>query len=155
MTRRMVIALLALVGAFIAAYLTLYKTGVLGTIACSVGSCETVQASRWATFLGLPVAAWGLGFYLTLFAVALVGLGERFVDSVPYGWLLAALTGWGFLFSAWLTALEAFWIGAWCAWCVVSALIATTVFVLALADLRALRRDLRATDAVEVQAPVQ
>ena len=136
----MLIALLALIGAFVAAYLTLYKLGALGAISCSVGSCETVQASRWSTFLGLPVAAWGLGFYVTLFAVAVTGMGARFADSIEFAWLLVALTGWGFLFSAWLTAVEAFWIGAWCQWCVISALIATTVFVLAVMDLLAMRR---------------
>jgi len=146
MTKRMLIAVLALVGAFIAAYLTLYKVGALGALSCSVGSCETVQASRWSTFLGLPVAAWGLGFYMTLFAVAVIGLGERFADSVEFAWLLVALTGWGFLFSAWLTALEAFWIEAWCQWCVISALIATTLFVIAVIDLLALRR---APDAID------
>ena len=149
MTKRMLIAVFALIGAFIATYLTLYKLGALGALSCSIGSCETVQASRWSTFLGLPVAAWGLGFYVTLFAVAVVGLGERFADSIEFAWLLAALTGWGFLFSAWLTALEAFWIDAWCQWCIISALIATTVFILAILDLIAMRRD---RDGVEPAA---
>lgn len=143
----MLIAVLALIGAFIATYLTLYKIGALGALSCSVGSCETVQASRWSTFLGLPVAAWGLGFYVTLFAVAVTGMGERFEDSIEFAWLLVALTGWGFLFSAWLTALEAFWIDAWCQWCVISALIATAVFVLAVLDLLAVRRDRSPMDA--------
>ena len=56
----MLIALLALVGALIAAYLTLYKVGVIGELVCQVGSCERVNSSRWAVFLGVPVAAWGL-----------------------------------------------------------------------------------------------
>ena len=55
-------ALISLLGLFLGAYLTLYKFGVIGTLACNVGSCETVQTSRWSTFLGLPVATWGVGF---------------------------------------------------------------------------------------------
>ena len=136
----MSIALLALTGAFVATYLALYKIGAIGSITCSVGSCETVQSSRWAVFLGLPVAAWGVGYYLAVLAVAMAGLHERFAGSAWVGWALLALTAWGFAFSGWLTALEAFVIGAWCQWCVVSATIATLLFVLASFDVIAARR---------------
>ena len=54
-------ALISLLGLFLGAYLTLYKFGVIGTLACGVSSCEKVQTSRWSVFLGLPVATWGLG----------------------------------------------------------------------------------------------
>jgi uncharacterized membrane protein len=47
---------------------------------------------------------------------------------------LLALTGWGVLFSGWLTYLELFVIHAICRWCVVSAVIALVLFVLALWD---------------------
>ena len=70
----MVIALVALVGALVALYLTLYKIGVIGVLSCNIGSCESVNTSRWATFLGLPVAAWGLGTYIVILALALAGL---------------------------------------------------------------------------------
>ena len=58
MTRRMLTALVALVGVFVATYLAFYKAGLIGSLACGTGSCETVQQSPWATFLGLPVALW-------------------------------------------------------------------------------------------------
>ena len=58
----MIVAALALAGIFISVYLTLYKLGVIGELTCSIGSCETVNTSRWSIFLGLPVAAWGLSF---------------------------------------------------------------------------------------------
>ena len=45
----------------VSTYLTLYKLGYIGTLQCAVGSCETVNTSRWATFLGMPVAAWFRG----------------------------------------------------------------------------------------------
>ncbi len=59
MNRRMWMALVSLAGLFVGAYLTLYKFGIIGTLACGVTSCETVQMSRWSVFLGLPVATWG------------------------------------------------------------------------------------------------
>lgn len=136
MTRRMLTALVALIGLFVALYLALYKAGVIGTLACGTGGCETVQLSRWATFLGLPVAAWGVGYYAAAFALAFAGVQERWADSRRISLALLVLTGWGVLFSAWLTYLELFVIHAICRWCVVSAVLAVVLFALALWDYR-------------------
>jgi uncharacterized membrane protein len=141
MTKRMLAALIALVGLFISIYLTLYKFGVIGTLTCSIGSCETVQTSRWATLLGLPVAAWGVGFYLSVLALALVGIQDRFAESRAVSIALIAITGWGVLFSAWLTYLEAAVIDAWCQWCVVSAVLTFVLFVLSWLDWRGVRSE--------------
>ena len=134
MRRREVIAALALAGIFVALYLTLYKMGAIGELSCRVGSCETVNSSRWAIFLGAPVAAWGVAYYIVVFAVALAGLSGRFADSRRLSLALLLLTGWGVLFSSWLTYLELFVIRAICQWCVVSAVIVTAIFLVSLRD---------------------
>ena len=136
MTRRMLTALVALVGLFISLFLTLYKFGVIGTLACGSGSCETVQLSRWATFLGLPVAAWGAGFYAVVFGLALAGVQDRWADSRRLTLATMLVTGWGVLFSLWLTYLELFVIHAICRWCLVSAVLTALVFALSLWDYR-------------------
>ena len=146
MTRRMLTALIALVGLFVALYLTLYKVGIIGTLACGTGSCETVQLSRWSTFLGLPVAAWGTAYYVAVFALALAGIQDRWEDSLRLSLTMLVVTGWGVVFSAWLTYLELFVIHAICRWCVVSAALAVVLFALALQDWRATRRALRSAD---------
>jgi uncharacterized membrane protein len=135
-TARMAIALLSLVGILIALYLTLYKIGVVGDLSCSIGSCETVNTSRWATFLGLPVAAWGLAAYVALFALAMAGTTQRYANSRALSWLLVGIAGWSVLFSAWLTYLELFVIDAICIWCVTSALVLVAIFVASLVDLK-------------------
>jgi len=99
----MIIGTLALVGVFVSTYLTLYKLGYIGTLNCAIGSCETVNTSRWATFFGMPVAAWGLGFYLVALTVAFMSVQERYADSRKMAVALAVLTGWGTVFSGWLT----------------------------------------------------
>ena len=132
----MLAALVALAGLFIALYLTLYKLGYIGTLACAVGSCETVQTSRWATFLGLPVGAWGVGYYLAVLALALVGLRPALSERRGVSQLLVAMTGVGLLFSAWLTYLELFVIHAICQWCVISAVLTAVLFAIAWLDLR-------------------
>ena len=144
----MTIATLALAGVFVSLYLTLYKLGVIGHMVCSIGSCETVQMSKWATLAGLPVATWGVFFYVATLAVAVAGLQERWADSLQLSRLLAAMSGFGVLFSAFLTSLEAFVIHAWCQWCIVSALIVTAIFVVSLLDLRELRRESAEPDQI-------
>ncbi|MDP9177156.1 MAG: vitamin K epoxide reductase family protein [Gemmatimonadota bacterium] len=136
MNKRMIVAALSLAGIFVALYLLLYKLGIVGNLACSIGSCETVNLSKWATFLGAPVAAWGVGFYVVMFVLALVSLQHRYAESMGMSKTLALVSGSGFAFSAWLTYLELFVIHAVCQWCVVSAVIVTLIFVVALLDLR-------------------
>ena len=70
----MAIAVLALVGLFVAGYLSLHRAGFVGTLQCAIGGCEIVQSSRYAVFLGVPVAYMGLVAYLLLLALALVGV---------------------------------------------------------------------------------
>ena len=130
------VGLLAFIGVFVSTYLTLYKLGYIGSLQCAVGSCETVNTSRWATFLGLPVAAWGLGFYVAALALVFVGIQERYADSRAVALALVALTGWGVLFSGWLTYLELFVIDAICIWCVTSAVIVLVMFAISVLDYR-------------------
>ncbi|HEY7408885.1 MAG TPA: vitamin K epoxide reductase family protein [Gemmatimonadaceae bacterium] len=135
----MTIAMLSLVGILIALYLTLYKLGVIGGLTCTVGSCETVNTSRWATFLGLPVAAWGVGAYVALFALSLAGTADRHAGSQTISVLLVAIAAWSVLFSAWLTYLELFVIRAICIWCVASAVLLVAILVVSVMDWRGSR----------------
>jgi uncharacterized membrane protein len=145
MSKRALIALLALVGFFVALYLALYKLGYIGELSCSVGSCETVNTSKWATFLFMPVALWGVAYYAFVFALAVIGMQERFDGSRAIAAVLALLGVWGVIFSSWLTYLELRVINAVCMWCVVSACIVTVLAVVAILDWRAADR----VDAVD------
>lgn len=135
----MIVAALALAGIFISLYLTLYKLGVIGELSCSIGSCESVNTSKWSSFLGLPVAGWGLLFYSEVFVIALLGTLPRFEDEPAISLLLLIETGIGVLFSAWLTYLELAVIHAICIWCVTSAVIVTAMLLVSIADYRELR----------------
>jgi len=136
---RMGIALLALIGVLISAYMTAYRLGMVGSIVCGTGGCATVQNSPWAVFLGVPVPIIGLIGYGLLFITALLGIQPRFEMDRRIALLLivAALTGAAF--SAYLTWLEARVIHAWCRWCIVSAILAGLILLLALPELRRAR----------------
>ncbi|MBI1723255.1 MAG: vitamin K epoxide reductase family protein [Gemmatimonadetes bacterium] len=137
MRHRMAVAVLALVGLLLSTYLLLYKLGFTGPLVCGAGgSCERVQTSQWGVFLGLPVAAYGVGGYLAILGVALLGLQERWQDRAePTRWL-AWLSGAGLAFTVYLKYLELFRIHAVCRWCVVSAVLITAIFGVSLAGLK-------------------
>lgn len=140
MLNRMGLALLALIGLLISAYMSAYKFGFLGTILCGTGGCETVQNSPWAVFMGIPVPVLGLVGYGGLMVLALLGMQPRFVEDRRISMLLVLGATIGLMFSAYLTYLEAAVIHAWCRWCIISAVLATLIFLLALPEIGNLRQ---------------
>ncbi|MGH7449034.1 MAG: vitamin K epoxide reductase family protein [Longimicrobiales bacterium] len=136
MLNRMAIALLALLGILISVYMAAYSFGLLGSIVCGTGGCETVQNSPWAVFLGVPVPIIGLVGYGGLFALALLGIQPRFEDDRRIALLLIAGAAAGAAFSAYLTYLEATVILAWCRWCIVSAILAGLILLFTLPEFR-------------------
>jgi len=134
--RRQAIVLLALVGLLVATYLWLYKIRVLGVLQCGTGSCESVQASRYAELFGIPVALYGVAGYAALMALGLASLQPRVAVDRRVAVLLATLATVGFAFSVYLTAIELFVLHEICRWCVASAVIATAIWVLSLPELR-------------------
>src|SRR5262245_26223545 len=128
MRSRQAIALFALVGFFVALFLWLHALGVGGALKCGTGACETVQTSRWAVLLGLPVALYGVVGYVTLFVVALLALRPGALPQRGWSVALAGLATIGLAFTLYLTYVELFLIHAICRWCVGSAVIITTIW---------------------------
>ena len=138
-TNRMVVALLALIGAFISFYLMAYSLGWMGSLICGMSSCETVQQSSYSKIGPVPVAAIGLVGYLVLLMLAILGLQPGKRSSKPIGMLLVAGGFAGVAFSAYLTFLEVAVIHAWCIWCVTSAILITMIFVASLPEVARIR----------------
>ncbi|MGH7502616.1 MAG: vitamin K epoxide reductase family protein [Longimicrobiales bacterium] len=139
-TTRMAMAVLALAGFFIALYMLLHKLGVIPVLACGEGgTCDVVQSSRWAVFLGIPVPAWGVAGYGAIFVLAMAGLQPRFADNSRIAFALLATASLALAFTLYLNALEAFVINAWCRWCIGSAIVATLLFLFALPELKRIR----------------
>jgi len=136
MRYRQAIALLALVGCFVALYLWLHALGVGGPLKCGAGGCDTVQTSRWAVLLGLPVALYGVVGYFAILVVALAALRPAALVQPQWNLLLLGLATAGVLFTAYLTYLELFVIHAICRWCVGSAVIITLIWIVSLLSLR-------------------
>jgi uncharacterized membrane protein len=139
MRHRMAIAVLALLGLLASLYLLLYKLGIVGSLVCGgSGACERVQDSPYAQFLGIPVAAYGVGGFAVLLVVALAGLGDRWASHPGPTRLAAAFSGVGVAFAIYLTYLEIAVIHDICRWCAAVALIIASIFVVAVLGARSL-----------------
>ncbi len=126
---RAAIAVLALAGAAVAAYLVYARYS--GTrLACTTGGCETVQHSKYAKAAGIPVAVLGLAAYLAVFATAL----SARIEAAALG---AAVVLAGLAFGVYLIVIQTAVIDAICQWCMTSDGI---LFLLAIVCAERLRR---------------
>jgi uncharacterized membrane protein len=118
--------LLAAAGIVLTAYLTLNVWFGARPAFCGAESgCDLVQASRWSTLLGMPLALWGLATY-ALLARSLWRLRTR-----PSSWRFAfALACIGTGVSWLLTIVSVLEIEATCGWCLASFAIMNTLLVL-------------------------
>lgn len=121
-----VIALVALIGLADATYLTVeYLSG--RTMQCSLTSgCSTVLSSEYSKLFGYPISAFGAIAYFTVFSTALlIAFDYKILKSV-----LLIITMLMALASLWLIYLQAYVIGAWCQYCLLSAGVSFTLFAL-------------------------
>ena len=127
---RAAIAVLALAGAGVAAYLVYARyTGT--RLACTTGGCETVQHSKYAKAAGIPVAVLGLAAYLAVLATTLSARIEAAAIS-------AAIVLAGLAFGIYLIVIQVAVIDAICQWCITSDAILAVLAVLCAERLRRL-----------------
>ena len=120
-----VAALLSLVGLADALYLTIeHVTGQ--SVRCTIISgCSAVLSSPYAVVAGIPLAAIGAAAYFSVFSLAILTL----FGYPRVGKLLGVLVILMFMVSLWLIYLQAFVIREFCQYCLLSALITTTLLV--------------------------
>lgn len=122
----LIAAVVALIGMIDAIYLTVHHyTGE--KVPCSVtGGCETVLSSQYAEIAGIPLALFGALAYFTVFSLATLAV---FGDNRMWKILSVAVALMA-VFSLWLVYLQAFVIGAFCQFCLLSAGTTFTLFLL-------------------------
>lgn len=136
MRLRAVISITALLGVLLSLYM-LVSHFTPSQSFCNLGerfNCDAVNRSPFGKILGIPVAAFGVLNYLLVLALILgsgklamlSGLGERTILLV-----LVLYSLFGLLFSAYLTAVEAFILYTYCPLCLLSALFTIIIFVCA------------------------
>lgn len=128
-------AVVALCGLADAIYLTIHHyTGK--QVPCSIiEGCEQVLTSQYAEIYGVPLAIFGAIAYFSAFSLAiLAAFGNRLMWTL-FGVQVVLMT----IFTAWLIYLQGFVIEAFCQFCLISAVITLTLFVLYLVSKANLR----------------
>jgi protein-disulfide isomerase/uncharacterized membrane protein len=110
--------------------------------ACGDGQtsgCEDVARSAWSSFAGLPVAAYGLVFYLSLaLLLALALLAPADLRDSMAG-VVVAFLALGLLVDLVLLGVQAFAIEAYCKFCILTYLLSAGALFALLPARRALR----------------
>ena len=110
---------LGLAGYLVFLYLGLMRGELISTPACGTSgilNCHAVTASTWSSFLGMPIALWGLLGYVTIFALALLGRqsDEWGTHAMTLIFLLAVVF---VAIDTFLLAMMVFVIRFYCLWC--------------------------------------
>jgi uncharacterized membrane protein len=125
----------------IAVYLSVVEVTGADAVCGPVGDCNTVQQSEYARLFGVvPVGILGALGYLGILSAWVVSTFGPDGSRRPARLVVWILAFGGTGFSAYLTFLEPFVIGATCAWCVSSALIMGVLLLAASGELRTGRR---------------
>ncbi|MEX0931691.1 MAG: vitamin K epoxide reductase family protein [Candidatus Paceibacterota bacterium] len=124
-----ILIVLAGISGFFLAYYIHHKKVTNTRLVCPVGAnCEAVVHSEYSSFLGVSLEYWGMLYYASIvFSYIWIGLLPETVPSLVYLGIIA-LTVSGFIFSLYLTSIQAFVIRQWCTWCLTSAGLSTLIF---------------------------
>ena len=114
---------LAILGIGVGGYLTYIHYAGIDPVCSIAHGCIKVQTSEWSEFHGIPVALVGLIGYVSILGSLL------FLPGDAGRGVSAALSVFGFLYSAYLTYREIFSIEAICQWCVMSAILLTLLAI--------------------------
>jgi len=99
----------------------IYSGGIAtGPSFCNISkhlNCEAVNASKWSSFLGLPIASYGLFFYSALLGLMLFAGSNRSVSSHKAYEVVLFLALLASVISLLLFGISEFLIGALCLMC--------------------------------------
>ena len=127
---RLALIVVSIAGIVVSGYLTYIHYQPHALICTTGGGCETVQQSKYAVLIGIPIAIFGLAAWVV--ALALTLWNSDLARTLTAALALAALA-----FAAYLVILQLFVIDAVCVWCMANDVILIPVFtVLALVRLR-------------------
>ncbi|MEX1997562.1 MAG: vitamin K epoxide reductase family protein [Candidatus Andersenbacteria bacterium] len=121
-----------LAGIFLAGYIR-YKKIKHQVLVCPLNSnCEAVTHSEFSTFLGIPVELLGIAYYLLITISYTLFLFVPSLATINVVFASVIISTGAFLFSLYLTFIQAFSLKQWCTWCLMSASLCTIIFITAL-----------------------
>lgn len=107
------------------------KKHAKAVMVCPFGAdCNTVINGGFSKFLGIGLEVYGTAYYA--FIATIYGSFLLIPEAASNIYILFFVTGMtiaGFLFSIYLTFVQAFVIKTWCSWCLMSAALSTAIFL--------------------------
>lgn len=122
---------LAILGALVSIYMTIFKFTDNPGMCLGSGGCSVVNNSKYSEVYGIPVAVMGVVGYLTILACLLLRKRSQFF-AANGTMLVFGLTLVGFLFTVYLIYVELALIHALCPFCVTSQVTMTALFIISL-----------------------
>lgn len=114
------ILIASIVGAISALYSTLAHYDIASSGVCTLNEtfdCDVVNHSKYSELFGIPVAVFGLLAYVFFFFTVIM-IYKKTDETILNLMVFAAV--FGFLFSLYLTYIEAFVLYTWCILCLIS-----------------------------------
>lgn len=122
----------ALGGLFLAVFIH-FKKQLHTPLVCPIGhSCDPVVHSDYSRFMDMPVEILGIIYYTIIIVTYAAMLMIPSLHSNLLGTMLLGLSALAFLFSLYLTAVQAFILREWCTWCLISATLCAIIFLVGL-----------------------
>jgi uncharacterized membrane protein len=121
--------ILGIGGLYIASRIYLEKKAGHKMVCPLDGNCEEVLNSDFAKMIGIPLEVAGAGYYLTIIAANILIIVFPFLKFSLFEIIIYGATLAGFIFSVYLTSVQAFYLKNWCTWCLYSALFSILIFI--------------------------
>ncbi len=104
----------------------------LGKSFCNINAsfnCDAVNQSKWSSLFGVPIASYGLAFYLFLFVFGQFARSDRFVSDRVFSGVFSFLSTMAMLVSLFLFYVSEVLIGTLCLVCLGMYLVNIGLFV--------------------------
>ncbi|MBP6925477.1 MAG: vitamin K epoxide reductase family protein [Candidatus Pacebacteria bacterium] len=100
------------------------------------GECGAVINSRYSTFFGIDLAYVGMAYYVFIAGIYwfMLMFSQIVVPELVFFVLL--VTTFAFLFSLYLTGVQAFILKQWCTWCLCSVALCSLIFVVTISGIQ-------------------
>lgn len=124
-------AIVAILGLIDAIYLTVHHYTAEPVPCGAAFDCDMVLTSPYAEIYGIPLAIFGAAAYVVAFILALLAAFRLRRAWVIFGLQVTLMAA----FSGWLIYVQAYYIGAYCQFCLISAATTFTLFTIFLVSL--------------------
>lgn len=116
---------------FFASFYIYYSKRRQKALFCILGmDCDAVVKSRYGKTFAIENTIPGMAYYMLIFAYGIFAILNRniFKWSLVYYFVVGASVG-SVLFSAYLTAVQAFVLKKWCEYCIISSIASLLILV--------------------------